>query len=573
MVVDAAGVEGWKKELATWNVHAVSTQLPNGSYYLYIPENERQNIGAFFKHYWKGDDGYNRIVLNAATSTGEGGPWGNLFGSGNQNESTGIGFQNQFPQDSADLLAVSRFATEQRGTKSGATLPEKLTAGKVAGAALEGASQGAAVLANELTFHAIDPLNKTAEQLIEDNPSLQSSLVCGVIARETLVTALTAGTATVLMKGGTKVAGVLVSKVVPEGAQCAVRTVGKVAQTAVSLYMAAETVIEAGKAAEDAWEVLQNPNASPEEVAQRLTQSGIALAQLGYTAKDLVGLARTMSKQGFKKFFASCFAAGTMVLTKQGWVAIEDIKVGDLVWSRSEKGPEYPSEFLPVAETMTRPAAVIELRITGKVLRVTADHPFWVRDKEWVEAGKLRPGDKLAGRDREWTAVDGIFETGEQVPVYNFSVPGGKTYFVGGADWGFAVWAHNNEPCIVAGKGAEPEAAAPRGSNNPNTAAASKTGQEAHRQLEKEGLDQWIPEKTMKLPSGQTVRKDGVGIDDPNKVRIIKPDTETGRAAADKRAALMRKQGYEPEVELYNPADPRFQPGSPTYIGPKPKSP
>ena len=173
MVVDAAGVEGWKKELATWNVHAVSTQLPNGSYYLYIPENERQNIGAFFRHYWKGDDGYNRIVLNAATSTGEGGPWGNLFGTGNQNESTGIGFQNQFPQDSADLLAVSRFATEQRGTASGAALPEKLTAGKVAGAALEGASQGAAVLANELTFHAIDPLNKTAEQLIEDMKAMK----------------------------------------------------------------------------------------------------------------------------------------------------------------------------------------------------------------------------------------------------------------------------------------------------------------------------------------------------------------------------------------------------------------
>jgi len=65
------------------------------------------------------------------------------------------------------------------------------------------------------------------------------------------------------------------------------------------------------------------------------------------------------------------------------------------------------------------------------------------------------------------------------------------------------------------------------------------------------------------------VRKDGQGLGDPNQVRIIKPDTTTGRAAAEKRANLMRENGYVPTIDLYNPTDPRFLPGSPTYIGPK----
>jgi hypothetical protein len=71
------------------------------------------------------------------------------------------------------------------------------------------------------------------------------------------------------------------------------------------------------------------------------------------------------------------------------------------------------------------------------------------------------------------------------------------------------------------------------------------------------------------LPSGKTVRKDGIAIDDPKKVLIIKPDTTSGRAAAAKRDKLMTGSGYTTDVRLYDPTDPRYQPGSPTYVGPK----
>jgi hypothetical protein len=118
-------------------------------------------------------------------------------------------------------------------------------------------------------------------------------------------------------------------------------------------------------------------------------------------------------------------------------------------------------------------------------------------------------------------------------------------------------------------KDVKPPAA--QGSNNPATNQAAIIGQEAHRQLEADGeaSGTWKKEQTITLPNGQTVRKDGVSTTDPNSVRIIKPNTPTGRAAADKRAGLMQQNGYKPTVDLYDPSDPAFLPGSPTYIGPK----
>jgi hypothetical protein len=106
-----------------------------------------------------------------------------------------------------------------------------------------------------------------------------------------------------------------------------------------------------------------------------------------------------------------------------------------------------------------------------------------------------------------------------------------------------------------------------RGSNNPTTRASSRTGQEEHRQLEAELRTQgYDTEVTIKLEDGTTVRKDAMK---GSETVIIKPDTVTGRAAAEKRADLMKKHGYDPNVKPYDPNDPRYQPGSPTYIGPK----
>jgi RHS repeat-associated protein len=109
----------------------------------------------------------------------------------------------------------------------------------------------------------------------------------------------------------------------------------------------------------------------------------------------------------------------------------------------------------------------------------------------------------------------------------------------------------------------------PRGSNNPATRAAAVTGQEAHRQIERElEIVGFRAEVKITLSDGSVVRKDAV-LPGSNVVVIIKPDTPTGIRAAEERAALMESEGYDPQVVLYDPLHPAYQPGSPSYIGPK----
>jgi hypothetical protein len=52
-------------------------------------------------------------------------------------------------------------------------------------------------------------------------------------------------------------------------------------------------------------------------------------------------------------------------------------------------------------------------------------------------------GDELSSHNGRWVTVEGVEETGEHQTVYNLRVADFHTYFVGGEDWEFSVWAHN----------------------------------------------------------------------------------------------------------------------------------
>jgi len=98
---------------------------------------------------------------------------------------------------------------------------------------------------------------------------------------------------------------------------------------------------------------------------------------------------------------------------------------------------------------------------------------------------------------------------------------------------------------------------------------ASRIGQEAHRQILKYKYPKWVPEVTLELAPGVIVRKDALRLTNKGaEVLIIKPDTPTGKILADRRAQLVKDAGYSPKVELYDPLNPDFRPGSAKYIGP-----
>jgi RHS repeat-associated protein len=138
-----------------------------------------------------------------------------------------------------------------------------------------------------------------------------------------------------------------------------------------------------------------------------------------------------------------CFEAGTPVHTKSGVIAIEGVRVGDLVLSKDDKTGVV--DYRPVVQLFVTPQKeVFELRLSDEtgaetVLGVTPGHPFWVKDIGWVGAANLASGIEVANSSGAWLRVTGATWHQRKATVFNFEVEGFHTYFVGEA----AAWVHN----------------------------------------------------------------------------------------------------------------------------------
>ncbi|HEY1187751.1 MAG TPA: RHS repeat-associated core domain-containing protein, partial [Gemmata sp.] len=145
----------------------------------------------------------------------------------------------------------------------------------------------------------------------------------------------------------------------------------------------------------------------------------------------------------------ACFTAGTPLLTPSGAKPIEQFQVGDVLFSRDEHNLEGPVEPKVVEEVFIRHAPVLFLHIGGRRIGTTGEHPFWVRDKGWLPANQIVAGDHLVGHDNQWIVVHAVEATDEYQTVYNLRIADHHTYFVGKEEWGWSVWAHNSNICIL----------------------------------------------------------------------------------------------------------------------------
>ena len=140
----------------------------------------------------------------------------------------------------------------------------------------------------------------------------------------------------------------------------------------------------------------------------------------------------------------SCFAAGTLIDTPGGSVAIEELEVGDVVWSYDlVSGARVPARVTTTFQAEDQPMQRLVLG-NGNELWVTSEHPFYV-DGEWVEAGELTAGVELFYQEAgELQAIElrELASSSVRGTVYNIEVEGHHNFFAGG------VLVHNKQPAV-----------------------------------------------------------------------------------------------------------------------------
>lgn len=142
-----------------------------------------------------------------------------------------------------------------------------------------------------------------------------------------------------------------------------------------------------------------------------------------------------------------CFTAATLVWTPAGAVPIEEIAEGAIVLAAPD---DSVAPVLDVGEVSRQivigEASLLRLTVrrtdgSTETINTTDEHPFHVAESgEWIRADLLQPGQALSAVKGQVT-VESLAFTADRVPVYNLSVPGSPTYFVGES----GLWVHNCE--------------------------------------------------------------------------------------------------------------------------------
>lgn len=242
-----------------------------------------------------------------------------------------------------------------------------------------------------------------------------------------------------------------------------------------------------------------------------LGKLGNLLGKMKVGAKALFNKGKEKGKALFDKIASKfkrgckngngCFVENTLVWTEEGLKNIQEIKKGELIYSKDEKkGKVGLKQVKRVFESKVHTIYTIQIGDTEEV-QTTNYHPFYVKEKGWVCAIQLQVGDELCTIEGDIKKVTSVekkrWEDG--VYVYNFEVEDWVSYFVSEE----GVYVHNRckSPKGNGGKNGKYEKADYHGSkNNAVKNKAPNKGQEA--------LDNSVP------ISPNTTRRVGISDDE-----------------------------------------------------------
>ena len=127
-----------------------------------------------------------------------------------------------------------------------------------------------------------------------------------------------------------------------------------------------------------------------------------------------------------------CFVAGTPVLAACGYIAIEKIKAGDMVWAENPAtGEKELKEVVQIFVNET--TELIYVQVGSEKIVTTPEHPFYSPAKGWIAACKLCAGDILVLQNGKYVTIEKVQHEILEAPitVYNFEVADFHTYYVG----------------------------------------------------------------------------------------------------------------------------------------------
>lgn len=123
-----------------------------------------------------------------------------------------------------------------------------------------------------------------------------------------------------------------------------------------------------------------------------------------------------------------CFVKGTLVYTSDGLKPIEDIEIGDKVWSYDEiKKQNELKKVLSLSRNTTK--QLLELSINNSKIICTPEHPFYIKGN-WVHAKDLKIGNLVVNDKGHLIKVDDIKIIDNIENVYNLEIDGNHNYFV-----------------------------------------------------------------------------------------------------------------------------------------------
>lgn len=126
-----------------------------------------------------------------------------------------------------------------------------------------------------------------------------------------------------------------------------------------------------------------------------------------------------------------CFLAGTLVKTENGHLPIEQLKVGNKVYSYNlEKKQTEINTILRVYENVTQ--KYLKIKTQNSCIEATGQHRFWIpKQEKWLMANELKTGMHFLDTNKNLVEILNLEIIENIEKTYNLEIKNNHNYFVG----------------------------------------------------------------------------------------------------------------------------------------------